>query len=257
GRSTTDNVTPLKCADHFATVEPSPQQPSVSGTIARSTQIRVVLHVLLVVAAVGVGLWLLRELVSVVFVLILAALFAYVIAPLVRMTEWPVRLGGRRRHLPRGLAIGVVYLLLAGGASAGVALVLPSASEQVAEMIASAPTYAQAIVTWEHGWSKYYERLRIPLELRQGIDQSIRAADDGAVASGRNALLAVMNGVTDLPWLVLIPILAFFFLKDATSFRRTIVLALPHQIRLRGHRLFEEMNATLAAFVRAQLLACL
>jgi predicted PurR-regulated permease PerM len=33
-------------------------------------------------------------------------------------------------------------------------------------------------------------------------------------------------------------------------------LALPHRIRLRGHRLFEEVNATLAAYIRAQLLAC-
>ena len=62
--------------------------------------------------------------------------------------------------------------------------------------------------------------------------------------------------VTDLPWLVLIPILAFFLLKDAASLRRAIVIALPHRIRLRGHRLFEEVNATLAAYMHAQLLAC-
>jgi len=62
--------------------------------------------------------------------------------------------------------------------------------------------------------------------------------------------------VSHLPWLILIPILAFFFLKDAKHIRRTIVIALPHRVQLRGHRLFEEMNATLAAYVRAQLLAC-
>ena len=60
----------------------------------------------------------------------------------------------------------------------------------------------------------------------------------------------------NLAWIVLIPILAFFLLKDATSIRRAIVVALPHRVRLRGHRLFEEVNAALAAYVRAQLLAC-
>jgi predicted PurR-regulated permease PerM len=60
-----------------------------------------------------------------------------------------------------------------------------------------------------------------------------------------------------LPWLVLIPVLAFFLLKDATSIRRTIVSALPQKIRLPTDRLLDELNATLAAFVRAQLLACL
>jgi predicted PurR-regulated permease PerM len=54
----------------------------------------------------------------------------------------------------------------------------------------------------------------------------------------------------------LIPILAFFLLKDAATLRRAIVKALPHHGQLRGHRLFEELNATLAAYIRAQLLAC-
>ena len=43
-------------------------------------------------------------------------------------------------------------------------------------MIARAPTYAQSILSWEQGWSRYYERLRIPLELRQSIEHSVRVA---------------------------------------------------------------------------------
>jgi len=135
-------------------------------------------------------------------------------------------------------------------------LLLPSATEQVSDMIARAPMYSQSLLAWEHGWSKYYERLRMPSELRQGIDQAVLEAGNAAFESARGLLLAGMNVVSHLPWLILIPILAFFFLKDAKNIRRTIVIALPHRIQLRGHRLFEEMNATLAAYVRAQLLAC-
>jgi predicted PurR-regulated permease PerM len=124
-------------------------------------------------------------------------------------------------------------------------------------MIARAPMYSQSLLTWEHGWSKYYERLRMPPELRQGLDQAVLAAGNAAIESVRGLLVAGMTVVSHLPWLILIPIVAFFFLKDAKNIRRTIVIALPHRIQLRGHRLFEEMNATLAAYVRAQLLACM
>jgi predicted PurR-regulated permease PerM len=62
--------------------------------------------------------------------------------------------------------------------------------------------------------------------------------------------------LSNLPWLILIPILAFFLLKDAAGMRRAALSLLPHGFRLRGHRLFEDLNATLAAYVRAQLLAC-
>jgi predicted PurR-regulated permease PerM len=229
--------------------------PSERAT-APSSQTRVALQVLLIIVGVAIGLWALHRLASVVVALILAALFAYMIAPLVQLAERPVRIAGRRRRVPRGAAIALVYVLMAGGASAGAALLLPSATQQVDDMIARAPTYAQSIVNWEHGWSRYYARLRIPTELRGSIDQSVLAAGDAAVESIRATLLGLVGALSNLPWLVLIPILAFFLLKDAASFRRTIVIALPHRIRLRGHRLFEELNATLAAYVRAQLLAC-
>jgi predicted PurR-regulated permease PerM len=201
------------------------------------------------------GVWALYRLASVLLVLTLAALFAYVIAPLVHVAERPVRIAGRRRHLPRGVAIAVVYLGLVGAATAGALLLLPSVSEQAHEMFARAPSYGQSVVAWEHGWSRYYERLRIPSGLRQSIDQSMVAASEAAVGSTRAALVSVVGAV--LPWLVLIPILAFFLLKDAAGFRRIVLTTLPHRMRLRGHRLFEDMNATLAAYIRAQLIACL
>jgi len=231
--------------------------PSARAT-APLSQTRVALQVLLIIIAVACGIWALYRLASVVLVLILAALFAYVIAQLVRLAERPIPLAGRPRRVSRGAAIVLVYVLLAGSVSACAAFLLPSATEQLNDMIARAPTYAQSILAWEQGWSSYYESVRIPLELRQSLDRSMRAASEAAVESARGSVLALAGAlVSGLPWLVLIPILAFFLLKDATSVRRTIVKALPHQGQLRGHRLFEELNATLAAYIRAQLLACL
>jgi len=72
----------------------------------------------------------------------------------------------------------------------------------------------------------------------------------------RGFLMALVGSLAYLPWLVLIPILAFFLLKDAHRFRRAALAALPHRYRLRAHRLFGELNTVLAAYIRAQLLAC-
>jgi predicted PurR-regulated permease PerM len=146
---------------------------------------------------------------------------------------------------------------VAGSVATGVVLLLPIASQQVTEIASGAPAYTQSFLKWEHGWSRYYERLRIPIPLRESIDASVLAAGAASVDATRGSLLSLARGVSDLPWLILIPVLSFFLLKDATSIRRDIVTTLPHRLQLRGHRLFEEMNATLAAYIRAQLLACL
>jgi predicted PurR-regulated permease PerM len=229
---------------------PSERRPAIAPPT------RVVLEILLIIVGVVFGLWILYKLSDVVLLLILAALFAYVIAPLVQLAERPVRIAGRPRRLSRPAAIALVYALMAASVAGAAALLLPSAAQQVTDMIARAPGYARGIAAWEHGWTRYYERLRIPPGLRQSIDQSVLAAGEAAVQTGRGALLAIVRALSNLPWVILIPILAFFLLKDGPGFRRAIVTALPHRDRLRVHRLFEDLNATLAGYIRAQLLAC-
>jgi len=237
-----------------AGVSPLVQSERAAAPLSQS---RAILHDLLIVAAVGAGIWVTHRLGRIVLVLVLAIFFAYVIAPLVELAQHPVCLRGCSRRLPRGAAIAVVYLILAGGAGAGAAILWPSAARQLNDAIASAPTYTESFRVWEHGWARYYERLRIPLELRHSIDQSVLGAGDTAVAYARGSLLALIGVLSDIPWLVLVPVLAFLLLKDAAGIRRTILTALPHRIRLRSHRLLEELNRTLAAYVRAQLIACL
>jgi predicted PurR-regulated permease PerM len=220
------------------------------------SQSRAILRDLLIVAAVGASIWVAHRLGRIVLVLVLAMFFAYLIAPLVALAEHPVAIRGRSRRLPRGAAIALTYLLLAGAFGGGAALLWPSAAAQIDGAIASAPAYTESFRTWERGWTRYYERLRIPTELRHSIDESVLGAGDAAVAYARGSLLALIGVLSDLPWLLLVPVLAFLMLKDAAAIRRTILTALPHRVQLRSHRLVEEMNATLAAYVRAQLIAC-
>src|SRR5258708_33583789 len=68
--------------------------------------------------------------------------------------------------------------------------------------------------------------------------------------------MAIVRTRSNLPWRIRITIVAFSLLKDGATFRRSILTALPHRARLRVHRLFEDLNATLAGYIRAQLLAC-
>jgi predicted PurR-regulated permease PerM len=229
----------------------SPQPPSTPSSLARA-----VLQILFIVIVVAFALWVLYTVASTILILILAALFAYVIAPLVQIAQRPIRVAGRRRHLPRGAAIALVYVLLGGGVSAGAAVLLPSTIRQADEIISHAPAYAQTFVTWEEGWSGYYEGLQLPPGLRQTIDRTVHAAGERAIESARGSIVGIVRQLPDLPWLVLIPILAFFLLKDVAGLQRAAILALPFRNRLRMYRLLEDLNATLEAYVRAQLLAC-
>ncbi len=161
-----------------------------------------------------------------------------------------------RADCPGGRPSLVVYLILIVGAGGGTSLLVPTLAEQFGEAVSRAPVYGESLRVWGLGWSRYYERMRLPVEVREGINRSVVQIGDTVVASARDTVIAIAGIAAYAPWLVLVPILAFFFLKDADDFRRSAVSALPHRIRRRGYELFKEVNATLAAYIRAQLLAC-
>src|ERR1700680_2269475 len=118
-------------SDSPAMSEPCDHPSPPGHAVAPPSPTRVALQILLIVLAAATLIWTLYRLERVVLVLILATFLAYVIAPLVELAEHPIRLAGQPRRLSRGPAIAVVYLLLAGGAYAGAALLLPSATQQL------------------------------------------------------------------------------------------------------------------------------
>jgi predicted PurR-regulated permease PerM len=60
------------------------------------------------------------------------------------------------------------------------------------------------------------------------------------------------------PWLILVPILAFFFLKDANLFRLAFLRIFPSgSWRSRAELFIQDVNKTLANYTRAQLISCI
>jgi predicted PurR-regulated permease PerM len=203
--------------------------------------------------------WVFVALTSVLLVVVLAIFFAYLIAPLVEFVMRPFRLRGRERMMPRGLAIGVVYLAIFGSLSVGTLALLPSLGSQIAAFRAQAPDFLLSARKRADKLNEIYKQVNLPPSVRDAANNSVTNSieDIGNYVKGEG-FTSALSLLATLPWLVLIPILAFFFLKDADSFRRSALMMLPQgRIRWRGDEFFQDINSTLAAYIRAQLTACL
>jgi len=209
----------------------------------------------LILVAAAASALLLYGLGRVVLVLVMAMFFAYLIAPLVAAAERPLRAVGTPRRLSRGLAIGLVYVAISGVTWAGAAMLLPTVSQQAGEAVSQAPGYAQSFRAWQRGWSRSYERLKLPTELRRRIDESLLDAGDRVVARVRESVIAGVGILSYLPWLVFDPRSGVLPAERRRESPAGALNALPQRFRGRGYRLFEELNTTLAAYIRAQLLA--
>ena len=228
--------------------------------LATRSLLWVVLLGLVVYYVIKATLWVFHALTGILLVIVLAVFFAYLISPLVELVRKAFTTpGGGGRLLPRSLAIGVVYLAIFGSLGVAAWVIVPRLGVQTAEIAQQAPTYVTNARARAARLNKLYEDLNLPPALRNAANDAVTRGlnEVGAYAAGHGFENAV-SLLGYLPWLVLVPILAFFFLKDADSFRRSALMMLPQgRIRWRGDELFQDINSTLAAYIRAQLIACL
>lgn len=225
----------------------------------RHGQTRAILRLIFIVLTCALVLWVLYQLASVILLVILAVFFAYLVAPFVELACRPRTVGGRVRIMPRAIAIGVVYLLIFGALGVALAFLLPRLGTQITQFAQQTPLYLGFLRTQIERLTQLYERCQIPAAVRETVNSAAVHTIETTGRSGTEGLGRVLlASIGYLPWLILIPILAFFLLKDAGRFRQSALRVLPRGIwRWRGDEFFDEVNSTLAAYIRAQLLACL
>ena len=227
-------------------------------TPAPASPTRAVLRLVLLLLAVAAGLWLLFALQGVILLLVLSMFFAYLIAPLVDLLCRPFAWGRRPWAIPRPLAIGVVYLTLFASVAIASYALLPLLGAQITDFGRQVPSYIAHARDQLQAWRHFVNTDRLPQSVREAIDRTFARTVDAAGDSLSHGFGGLLPLLGYLPWFVLIPVVAFFMLKDGAAFRRTILLTLPRgRLRGRGAEVFEDINDALAAYMRAALLACL
>jgi predicted PurR-regulated permease PerM len=216
---------------------------------------RTVLLIIGIVLAVAGGLWLIWTLSTLLVVLILSAFLAYVISPLVDFVCRPFSLFGRRQSVPRGAAILIVYALIGLIAATAIAIAAPRLAGQFSALTKQVSSYATT--GGLQGWMAWFNRLPIDDSVRTTLQQLLTRALEASSSAAQAAAVSVLTWVSSLPWLVLIPIFAFFLLKDAGMLRDALISWGRDEARRRRiETVLREVNNALAAYIRAQLLAC-
>jgi predicted PurR-regulated permease PerM len=221
-------------------------------------QTRAVLRVIMIVLAVAVTLWVIVKLTGVILLLILSIFFAYFVAPLVEFLSRPIRISGRKFAVPRVLAIVFSYLIIVAVVVVGIYILAPRLASQFPEFTQQARIYWTSIGSKLQDWVAYFRSRQMPGPLLDAINGAIPRVIENVSLTVSAVLASIAGWVIYIPWLIIIPILSFFFLKDAEAFRRSALQMLPRgRWRWRGDEFFQDINSTLAAYIRAQLTACL
>lgn len=182
-------------------------------------------------------------------VFVIALLFAYLLAPLVGLVERMTP----RQVSPR-IALGIVYLLLVG-AIVSLALTLGS---RLADEANSLAMQLPALVKNP----EWMEKIPLPSWLEPARANIIQRVEDQLSSGGEQILPYIkdlggqlVSGAKYALYLILIPILAFFFLKDGPTFRDEFLIGFVEERRRPVvDNILEDINRLLGEYIRALVL---
>lgn len=219
---------------------------------------RVVLRISVVLLLIFGVLWILSKITGIILLLVLSIFFAYLVSPLVEFVRRPRTIGTRTIAIPKVGAIALSYLIILAAIVFVVLVVLPSLSNQFPTFIDQAKSYWGSLAQKTQQILEYSRLRRLPGPVVNEVNKAVPLIVEKIGSTVTEFATSAVGYVVYIPWLVLIPILGFFLLKDAESFRRSALLMLPRgRWRWRGDEFFQDINSTLAAYIRAQLTACL
>src|ERR1700744_5269687 len=207
-------------------------------------------QILAIVAVICYLLWLLAP---VLMPFAVAGMLAYLGDPLADRLE---RIG-----LGRTLAVTIVFVVISLLAVGALLLLIPLISRQVENLVQNLPRYVEWIRDTALPWVQHRLRLDPDVFDTDRLVQTIKEHMDsiGGVAStvlGKisRSSIGVVMWLTNL---VLIPVVAFYLLRDWDRLTAWIDQMLPRSIEPTIAYLAHESDKVLGAFVRGQLLVML
>lgn len=229
----------------------------VSSSPSARSIVRVVVIVLVLLAVKDFLDVVIGSLTNLFFMIVLAIFFAYLINPLVELIRKPFE-GSYPRLMPRSLAIGLSFLIVFSVLAVGIYYLAPGISRQARAFVENVPTYTTSVQSAITDMNRRLDRMRINDSVQTQINERINTFLESAgtfitTILGMSAIYAVVY----LPWLILVPILTFFFLKDAHLFKVGLLRVVPvGDWRSRVESVMADINNTLKAYTRAQLISC-
>lgn len=178
---------------------------------------------------------------------LVSALIAYLLYPVIDKLHV--------YHLPRGLAILMIYLLFFGGVAYLVYRLYPTVVHQVHDLNQQLPVLIRQYEILIYQMYEYTSFL--PEMIHDKMDEVIRGVEAGL----GNVLDGLIGGMTKLfdmvIFLTVIPVLVFYYLKDYDNLKGYVKRFVPEKYESRMSRMVHAVDESLGNYIRGQLLVCL
>jgi predicted PurR-regulated permease PerM len=219
----------------------------------------------------------------VVVILVSSIFLAYLLLPLVRFFENPIKIvipakivffrslkfnlireercfNIKRKKWGRTVSIGVVYFILALFIATILAFVIPKATDEFNKFSASIPSLTQGIKQHIDEGIKWLEP-KLPPGTADALPrtlQSITLQVESYTVSAISHTFTLARTVFSTAFtMIIIPLFTFYILMDVEIFKRAFMALIPKEKKEEAIGLLQEVDVMLGRYIRGQILICI
>ncbi|GGG85637.1 AI-2E family transporter [Staphylococcus pragensis] len=187
---------------------------------------------------------------TIVAPIIVSLILFYLINPIINLME--------RYNIPRLLGIIIVFLVIAGGATLIVNLLIPLIGDQITRLVKNFPKYVEKFnelidkVTHFSFLSSFYSQIQDGLDsFSNKVPTLVSNYFDGFSTKIMSFAETIVNvGVV----IVTTPFVLFFMLKDGHRFKDYSTKIMPPKFRKDYHDLIEKMSVQVGSYIQGQII---
>ena len=195
---------------------------------------------------------------TIILCLILVECFGHILTPVLISVAVAYMLSSIidvfiKKGCPKGLAIGVVYTLFLALVIWIIAGLLPMLIKQLTNMLNELPEAFVQFKLWVSGLSHQYPKVIGPSfanNVSSFLQSQLGAAGKTILALSYNSLGSV---ITIIMYVLLVPLMVFFFLKDKASLLATVTEVLPKN-RSVLMKVAREVNVQIGQYIRGRVI---
>ncbi len=175
-----------------------------------------------------------------------AIFFAYMLSPIVGLVE---------RFLPqrRTLALTIVYVLLIGGLVGIGFAVIPTIAEEATSLVTRLPGLVSSVKISSIPIPHWLDPVRN--QINAAAQREASSLETSVLPFLQQAGSRILSGLGYVLPAILVPILAFFLLKDARDIRASLIGSVENRTDRRTLKLIiDDVHAALTSYIRALVL---
>ncbi|QDR80844.1 Putative transport protein YhhT [Sporomusa termitida] len=199
------------------------------------------------------GLYLLSQVTVIYLPLIIAVIAAFVLNPFVDMLT-SVAIGKHQYHVPRGIAILLVFILAALLLMILATSVLQPIVSEFNNFVIDLPKLANRIKILILLLAEQAQTVQVPPNIRLLIEDGMSGAAAYGIGLVRNGINAIFSFATQVVELVVVPVLAYYFLKDWRTLKAAVITLFPRSGQVRLIKIIDELAAVVSNYIRGQIL---